>query len=98
MKGAAISITNGTASAAPTTRLVSTGLNVTCGDDSSSTGNSVNAGIDHSELITLPLASAPITGSSNGAQNAAAASRRSLSAGQIMSPIPRGSAAPPQTQ
>ena len=60
---------------------------VTFGDDSSSTGSSVQAGIDHSEVISVPLASAPAAGSSKGPQNAAAASRRSLSPGHTMSAI-----------
>ena len=37
----------------------------------------------------MPLASAPKAGSNNGAQNAAAASLRSASAGQIMSAMVR---------
>ena len=40
--------------------------------DSSTTGNSVQADIDHSEVISVPLASAAATGSNSGAQNAAA--------------------------
>jgi hypothetical protein len=66
-------------------RRVSMARKVSAGGDSSSTGNSVQADIDHSEVISVPLASAPAAGNSNGPQNAAAASRRSSSAGHTMS-------------
>ena len=55
------------------------------GGDSSSTGSSVQADIDHSEVTSLPVSGATIAGSNSGAQNAAAARRRSRSAGQTMS-------------
>ncbi len=55
------------------------------GADNSSTGSSVQADIDHSEVTSLPVSGATIAGSNSGAQNAAAARRRSRSAGQTMS-------------
>ncbi len=83
--GAAISAISGTAAAAISMRRVSASEIVIAGGDSSSTGSSVQAGIDHSEVMSVPLASAATTGNSSGAQNAAAASRRSAAAGQIIS-------------
>ena len=78
-------MTSGSATAKASRRRVSTAeIVIACGD-SSSTGNSVQADIDHSEVMSVPLASAPTTGSSKGPQNAAAASRRSGSAGHTIS-------------
>ena len=68
-------------------RRVSISFTVTAGGDSSSTGSSVQADIDHSEVSSMPPAKAPTAGSSKGAQNAAAASLRSVSAGHTMSAI-----------
>ena len=70
-------MTSGSATAMASRRRVSTPEIVIAGGDSSSTGSSVQADIDHSEVMSVPLASAPTTGSSKGPQNAAAASRRS---------------------
>ena len=53
----------GTTTAAIKTRLVSIARIVTAGDDSSSTGSKVQAGIDHSDVISVPLTPAPIPGS-----------------------------------
>ena len=80
-------MTIGMTTAAARMRRVSMSRMVTAGGDSSSTGSSVQADIDHSEVISMPLTSAATAGSSNGAQNAAAASRRSVSAGHSMSAI-----------
>ena len=85
--GAAISMTSGMTTAAARMRRVSMSRIVTAGGDSSSTGSSVQADIDHSEVISMPLTSAATAGSSKGAQNAAATRRRSASAGQSMSVI-----------
>src|SRR5437588_3997992 len=83
--GAAISIASGTATAAMRMRRVSIARSVTWGDDSNSTGNNVHAGIDHSDVISVPLTTAPSIGNRNGPQNAAAANRRFGSLGQILS-------------
>ena len=85
MTGDTITMISGSATAKASRRRVSTSEIVIAGGDSSSTGNSVQADIDHSEVILVPLTSAPTAGSSNGPQNAAAASRRSSSAGHTIS-------------
>ena len=51
-------------------RVASIGAHRDCGDDSSSTGSSVQADIDHSEVISVPASGAAIAGSNSGAQNA----------------------------
>ncbi len=83
-------MTSGTTTAAINRRRVSAAISSTAGRDNNSTGSNVQHGIDHSEVISAPPASAPITGSRKTAQNAAAASLRSRSAGQIMSPSAAG--------
>ena len=83
--GEAISMTSGMTTAAARIRRVSMSRMATAGGDNSSTGSSVQADIDHSEVISMPLTSAATAGSSKGAQNAAATRRRSESAGQSMS-------------
>src|SRR5262249_45274881 len=54
-----------------------------CGD-SISTGNRVQAGMDHSAVGATPTASVPTTGSSSAPQNAAPTSLISRSDGQII--------------
>ena len=76
---------SGSATARPRMRRVSISRTASAGGDSSSTGSSVQHDIDHSEVISTPASGATIAGSNSGAQNAAAARRRSGSAGQIMS-------------
>src|SRR5262249_39243300 len=85
--GAAISITIGTATATARIRRRLIGRTFTAGEDMSTTGSSVQAGIDQSEVSLMPPASAQMIGNSNGPQNATTASRRSLSKGQTISPI-----------
>src|SRR5260221_9229275 len=83
--GDAISITTGNSAAPNRMRRASSARTVIAVDDNSTTGNSEKTGIDHSELISARLATAPTTGSNSGAQNAVAATRRSFSRGQMMS-------------
>ena len=59
-------MTSGSATAKASSRRVSMLEIVIAFGDSSSTGNSVQADIDHSEVMSVPLASAPATGSSKG--------------------------------
>src|SRR6516164_2337946 len=83
--GAAPIMTKGSASASAATPAASLRVMVTSGEDSSMTGNKVQADIDHSEVSRTPMSGASTAGSSSVAQNDAAASLRSAVAGQTMS-------------
>ena len=60
-------------------------FNSVSGDDSSTTGSSVQADMVHSEVSGKRAASATTIGTRSGAQNATTASRRSGVAGHSMS-------------
>ena len=85
MTGDASSITTGTITATERMRRVEARSIFTAAGDISITGSNVQADIDQSEVMAVPVASAPSAGSRSGAQNAAATNRRSASAGQTIS-------------
>src|SRR5947208_3373882 len=88
MPGAARVAMTGTAAATASSR-TSTGREMTIdGEDISTTGSSVWAGIVHSETTRAPATGAMIAGSSSGAQNATATNRRSDVEGHRLSTIP----------
>ena len=68
---------NGTTIATATIRAAAARETTTSGDDSSTTGSSVQADMVQSELISMPNSGASTAGINSGAQNVAAASRRS---------------------
>src|SRR5205085_4254261 len=76
MAGASANIAKGNAAASVSTRKTSRRLIATSGDESSTTGSSAQADIDHSETRPTPAASASTAGSSKGSQNASTAKRR----------------------
>lgn len=84
------------AAAKASRRRVSTADIVIAFGDNSSTGNSVQADIDHSEVMSLPFNSAPGANSSNGAENAA--SQPALRLGGPHHVGERGMAWPPRTR
>src|SRR5215471_3364730 len=83
--GASTTITNGNATAMASTRTASRRAMATRGEDNNITGSSVHAEIDQIDTNCTPRNGAITAGSSKGAQNAIAASRRSGLSGQAMS-------------
>src|ERR1700674_4692212 len=81
MAGAATVATTGSAMAIASNRTRAARLTTMCGEDSSTTGSRVSAGIDHSETINAPAATAASAPTSNGAQNATTTSRRAPQSG-----------------
>src|SRR6476619_679062 len=85
MKGAASSITSGTATAIANTYSCCSLGRLRRGDASSTTGKSVKAGIVHNGTISAPAANATSIGSQSGVQKATTTRRRSLPLGQSVS-------------
>src|SRR6266545_5422139 len=83
--GAAAVISGGSSTANATMASTAERPITTSGDDSSTTGSSVQADIVHTGLSSRPIASATEAGNRSGTQNAIAASRRSGAVGLIMS-------------
>src|SRR5436190_19875055 len=83
--GAAAIMTSGNTIASASTRSASRRVIATSGDDSSMTGNSVQADIDQIDTRCTRASGANTAGTTSTAQKASAASRRSAVAGQAMS-------------
>src|SRR5271166_4915533 len=85
--GAIAIMTNGKVAASVTSHVAARRPTVTRGEDRSTTGNSVQADIDHNDVSRTWVSTATIGGSTKVAQNATVASRRSGDVGQAMSSI-----------
>src|SRR5712691_6206853 len=87
MNGDAASITNGNITASATIRTAAVRVTLISGDDSKTTGNSVQADMVQSAVNSILIASATAIGAASVAQNATATNRRPVSLGQCMSAI-----------